>query len=80
MANHGAMAKAFLVAESEILDRDALAAYIGPVRTALVAAGGKPAKAAAPKRAAGLNGGGPVGRMQSALATAVRNDPDWQEF
>ena len=37
------MAKAFLVAESEILDRAALAAYIGPVRTALVVAGGKPA-------------------------------------
>lgn len=43
MANHGVMAKAFLVAESEILDRDALAAYVGPVRTALFAAGGKPA-------------------------------------
>lgn len=36
-------AKAFLVAESEILDPAALAAYIGPVRTALVAAGGRPA-------------------------------------
>jgi uncharacterized protein (DUF1330 family) len=37
------MPKAFLVAESEILDRAALASYIGPVRTALVAAGGRPA-------------------------------------
>ena len=37
------MAKAFLVAESEILDPAALAAYIGPVRKALVTAGGKPA-------------------------------------
>lgn len=37
------MAKAFLVAESEILDPAALAAYVGPVRKALVAAGGKPA-------------------------------------
>jgi uncharacterized protein (DUF1330 family) len=37
------MPKAFLVAESEILDREALASYIGPVRTALVAAGGRPA-------------------------------------
>jgi methyl-accepting chemotaxis protein len=45
-----------------------------------VAATAKPAKPAAPKRAAALNGGGPVGRMQSALATAVRSDPDWQEF
>jgi uncharacterized protein (DUF1330 family) len=43
MANHVAMAKAFLVAESEILDPVALAAYTGPVREALVAAGGKPA-------------------------------------
>jgi uncharacterized protein (DUF1330 family) len=37
------MPKAFLVAESEILDPAALAAYIGPVRTALIAAGGRPA-------------------------------------
>jgi uncharacterized protein (DUF1330 family) len=37
------MPKAFLVAESEILDRTALASYIGPVRSALVAAGGRPA-------------------------------------
>jgi methyl-accepting chemotaxis protein len=36
-------------------------------------------KAAAPKRVA--NGsGGPVGRMQAALATAVHADPDWKEF
>jgi methyl-accepting chemotaxis protein len=36
---------------------------------------------AAPKRvAAGANGGGPVGRMQTALATAVKRDPDWKEF
>ncbi len=37
------MPKAFLVAESEILDTAALASYIGPVRAALVAAGGRPA-------------------------------------
>jgi methyl-accepting chemotaxis protein len=43
------------------------------------AATARPARPAAPKRA-GLNGGGPVGRMHAALATAVRNDPDWQEF
>ena len=35
--------KAFLVTESEILDRAALATYIPPVRKALVAAGGRPA-------------------------------------
>jgi uncharacterized protein (DUF1330 family) len=34
---------AFLCTESEILDRAALAAYIPPVRDALVAAGGRPA-------------------------------------
>src|SRR5260370_23116113 len=34
---------AFLCTESEILDRTALAAYIRPVRDALVAAGGCPA-------------------------------------
>jgi len=37
--------------------------------------------AAAPRRvAAGSNGSGPVGRMQAAIATAVKNDPDWKEF
>ena len=25
-------------------------------------------------------GGGPVGRMQSALATAIHDDPEWKEF
>ncbi|MGA3310816.1 MAG: hypothetical protein ABSD08_19725, partial [Xanthobacteraceae bacterium] len=23
---------------------------------------------------------GPVGRMQAALATAIKDDPDWKEF
>jgi methyl-accepting chemotaxis protein len=36
---------------------------------------------AAPKRVAvGGNSGGPVRRMQAALATAVQNDQDWKEF
>ena len=35
----------------------------------------------APRRvAAGGKSGGPVGRMQAALATAVTGDPDWKEF
>jgi methyl-accepting chemotaxis protein len=38
-----------------------------------------PVPKAAPKRAAS-GGGGPVGRMQSALATAVQANPDWKEF
>lgn len=37
------MSKAFLVAESAILDPEALAEYVGPVREALIAAGGRPA-------------------------------------
>ena len=36
--------------------------------------------AAAPKRAAASNAGGPVRRMQAALATAVNSEPDWKEF
>jgi methyl-accepting chemotaxis protein len=45
------------------------------------AAAPKRQPAAAPKRAAaGGNSGGPVGRMQAALATAVNSDPDWKEF
>ena len=36
---------------------------------------------AAPQRAvAGSRRGGPVGRMQAALATAVKDDQDWKEF
>jgi hypothetical protein len=62
----------FRVDEAE-MERPAAA----PKRPVAVAA--KPTKAATPKRAAALNGG-PVGRMQAALATAVRNDPDRQEF
>ena len=34
----------------------------------------------APSRHARMNGGGPARRMQTALATAVQSDPDWQEF
>ncbi len=36
--------------------------------------------AAAPKRAAARNEGGPVRRMQTALATAIKSEPDWKEF
>ena len=41
----------------------------------------KQQSAAAPKRAAAVaNAGGPVRRMQAALATAVNAEPDWKEF
>jgi hypothetical protein len=33
-----------------------------------------------PKAAAGMNGGGPVGRMQTALAAAIKDSPEWEEF
>jgi methyl-accepting chemotaxis protein len=36
-----------------------------------------PRAATAPQKS---NGRGPVGRMQSALATALKDDPDWKEF
>jgi methyl-accepting chemotaxis protein len=46
-----------------------------------------PAKPAASEKAAGLSGeakpakrGGIVGRMQNALATALKKDPEWEEF
>ena len=35
---------------------------------------------AAPKPAAAANAGGPVRRMQTALATAVKAEPEWKEF
>src|SRR5476651_2801113 len=38
----------------------------------------RPQPKVAPKRvAAASNGGGPVGRMHAALATAVASEPDW---
>ena len=37
-------------------------------------------KVAIPKRAAVRGGGGPVGRMQGALAAAVNTAPEWKEF
>jgi len=40
----------------------------------------KPRAAAAPKAAPASKSGGPVGRMQAALATAVASAPDWKEF
>ena len=52
-------------------------------------AAGSRAPAATPKRppvvtpkraAANGRGGGPVGRMQAALATAIHDDPEWKEF
>jgi methyl-accepting chemotaxis protein len=33
-----------------------------------------------PKRPAAAPNRGPVGRMQTALAGAIKSDPDWQEF
>jgi methyl-accepting chemotaxis protein len=39
-----------------------------------------PKRQAAPAKRVALNGGGPVGRMQTALATAIDADADWEEF
>jgi len=40
----------------------------------------RPAAAPAKPAAKPNGGGGPVGRMQAALATAVQQDADWKEF
>jgi methyl-accepting chemotaxis protein len=65
------------------LDQSAASSHaLRPVaQRAPAAAPKRPAAApkAAPKHA-GTNGGGPARRMQAALATAVKNDPDWKEF
>jgi methyl-accepting chemotaxis protein len=37
-------------------------------------------KAPAAARQPSVHGGGPARRMQTALATAVKSDPDWKEF
>jgi hypothetical protein len=58
------------------VDEDEIERPAPSKRAVAVAVAPKPNKPA-PKRAVN---GGPVGRMQAALATAVRSDPDWQEF
>ncbi|MBX9776532.1 MAG: nitrate- and nitrite sensing domain-containing protein [Xanthobacteraceae bacterium] len=69
-------------------------AHVEPKAQPMAAAGRSRAPAAtpapAPKRApvatprrsaaAANAGGGPVGRMQTALATAIHDDPEWKEF
>jgi methyl-accepting chemotaxis protein len=65
------------------------AAAAEPARVQPRAAAASRTPAAAPKRppvvapkraAANGRGGGPVGRMQTALATAIHDDPEWKEF
>jgi len=56
-----------------------------PAKAQSVAAASRPAvlkrpPIATPKRAAANGRGGPVGRMQTALATAIHDDPEWKEF
>lgn len=36
--------------------------------------------AATSKAASGMNGRGPVGQMQTALAVAIKDGPAWEEF
>jgi hypothetical protein len=36
--------------------------------------------AATSKAPSGMNGSGPVGRMQTALAAAIKDGPEWEEF
>jgi methyl-accepting chemotaxis protein len=61
--------------------REQRAVAAAPSRGPAVAPKKQQQPVTAPKRvAAGANGGGPVGRMQAALATAVQNDPEWKEF
>jgi methyl-accepting chemotaxis protein len=61
-------------AESREQQRPAAVPSRGP-------AAAKKQSSAAPKRAAsGSHSRGPVGRMQTALATAVSSDADWKEF
>ncbi len=59
-------------------------AISGPLRARAVAAPARKGVASAPRPAASAckpaARGGPVGRMQAALATAVAKDPDWKEF
>jgi methyl-accepting chemotaxis protein len=54
-------------------------AAVAPSRGPAVAPKQKPV-AVSKRAAAASNEGGPVRRMQTALATAVKNEPDWKEF
>lgn len=65
-----------------VLDDESGHADNAPARPQAVAAKPAPAqlRQATPKRAPARPAGNPVGRMQAALATAVKVDPDWEEF
>ena len=68
------VARAAQPAETRENQRPAAVPLRGPVST-------RKLPAAAPKRGAtGGHSRGPVGRMQTALATAVNKEPDWKEF
>jgi electron transfer flavoprotein alpha subunit len=49
-------------------------------RATPVAAAKRPPVVAPKRVAAAGRGGGPVGRMQAALASAIHDDPEWKEF
>ena len=51
-----------------------------PVATASRPAALKRPPIVTPRRAAANGRGGPVGRMQTARATAIQDDPEWKEF
>jgi methyl-accepting chemotaxis protein len=51
-----------------------------PAVVAKVPVGGSAPRSTAGPRSASTTNRGPVGRMQSALASALNRDPDWEEF
>ena len=57
-----------------------LAARSSQAEISQAAPGGKGAKTSSPKRAAAAANGGPIGRTRTALASAIKNEPDWKEF
>jgi methyl-accepting chemotaxis protein len=71
---------AFRLRSAAALDAFAAAAVDSGEAEVVWATPVAPKRAAAPAPRRALNGGGPVGRMQTALASAVQTDNDWTEF
>jgi hypothetical protein len=76
----GNMAAAKQMAAAPAAKTSPRAAAPAPKTAAKPAAKPAVAAAATSKAPSGMNGRGPVGRMQTALAAAIKDGPEWEEF
>jgi len=76
----GNMAAAKQMAAAPVAKASPRAAAPAPKTAAKPTAKPAVVAAATSKAPSGMNGRGPVGRMQTALAAAIKDGPEWEEF